>query len=203
MELNDVFKANNYAGRKKVLDRFPLSKEDKDNVNKSIEKLANTNGGCSDGAFTYKSRKVVWEINKITEDIGYILEWLVVVPFYSVGAWDSYDNQLTKACGIAASSTIAEALINSYNEKYYSIYLEECEGNFNVKIPNLQIEIETNGSFIDLYIKILLSQFPELTIPSHEEIISALAQKGIVQYSYEDYMNLRVNQSYGCLTLKN
>ena len=45
MELNDVFKANNYAGRKKVLDRFPLSKEDKDNVNKSIEKLSNTNGG--------------------------------------------------------------------------------------------------------------------------------------------------------------
>ena len=45
MELNDVFKANNYAGRKKVLDRFPLSKEDKDNVNKSIEKLSNSNGG--------------------------------------------------------------------------------------------------------------------------------------------------------------
>ena len=45
MELNDVFKANNYAGRKKVLDRFPLSKEDKDNVNKSIERLSSSSGG--------------------------------------------------------------------------------------------------------------------------------------------------------------
>ena len=115
MELNDVFKANNYAGRKKVLDRFPLSKEDKDNVNKSIEKLSNSNGGGSDGAFTYKSRKVVWRIDEITEDIRHILEYLVVTPFYSVGAWDSYDNRLTKAYGIAASSTITEALINSYN----------------------------------------------------------------------------------------
>ena len=160
-------------------------------------------GGGSDGAFTYKSRKVVWKIEKITENIGYMLERLVVAPFYSVGAWDSYDNQLTKACGIAASSIIAEALINSYNEKYYSIYLEECEGNFNVKIPNLQIEIETNGSFIDLYIKIILSQNPEFEIPSNEDIINGLAQAGIVQYSYEDYMNLRLNQEYGCLTLKN
>ena len=160
-------------------------------------------GGGADGAFTYKSRKVVWKIEKITENIRYILEWLVGAPFYSVGVWDNYDNQLTKACGIAANSAIANAVIDSYNEKYYSIYLEECEGNFNVKIPTFQIEIETNGSFIDLYIKISLSLNPELTIPSHEEIISGLAQIGIVQYSYEDYMNLRINQSYGCLTLKN
>lgn len=44
MKFNDVFKANNYAGRKKILDRFPLSKEDKDDVNKSIEKLNNSSG---------------------------------------------------------------------------------------------------------------------------------------------------------------
>ena len=45
MEFNDVFKSNNNAGRKKVLDRFPLSKKDKANVNKSIEELSKSNEG--------------------------------------------------------------------------------------------------------------------------------------------------------------
>lgn len=167
------------------------------------EGSSNSSGGGNDGAFTYKSRKVVWKIDEITEVNEYFLTMIQSLPFYSAGAYDSYDQVLDKAYGTIASGTIVTVAVNAFNGKIISLYLEECEGNFRVKLPFLPTEIETNGSFIDLVIKATLAQNPELTIPSHEEIISALAQKGIVQYSYEDYMNLRVNQSYGCLTLKN
>lgn len=57
MKFNDVFKANNHAGRKKILDRFPLSKEDKANVNKSIEELSQSNGDNKSNLVYYKNNR--------------------------------------------------------------------------------------------------------------------------------------------------
>lgn len=40
--LNDIFKTNNRKAQRAILDKFDISKEDK---NKTLNSLANTNGG--------------------------------------------------------------------------------------------------------------------------------------------------------------
>ena len=197
MELNDVFKANNYAGRKKVLDRFPLSKEDKDNVNKSIEKLSNTNGGGNDGAFTYKSRKVVWDVDNNNEQLVAILPIIMFLPFYCVSTPSDY--KIIKYYGITANTFLGMQISNIQLGGNGSIaYIEECECNCIINTPFGNINC--NGSLIDYFKK-----FGELTEPdsnpSDEEIIHLLSSIGITQTSYDDYINAGVQNEYGCLTL--
>lgn len=199
MELNDVFKANNYAGRKKVLDRFPLSKEDKDNVNKSIEKLSNSNGGGSDGAFTYKSRKVVWTVDEDNEARGSILPMLMFLPLYCVSTPGDY--KIIKYYGLSANTALGIQIGNIQLGGNGSIsYIEECECNCIVNTPFGTINC--NGSLIDF-----LKELNKISRPNDnvtdEEIIDSLSSVGINQTSYETYINGGVENEYGCLTLKN
>lgn len=190
MELNDVFKANNYAGRKKVLDRFPLSKKDKDNVNKSIEKLNNSNGGGNDGAFNYKSRKVVWSIidkEKFFNNNNnpYIPEHICFIfPIYSVVVKDTDNGAVNKYYGYMASANIYNHLrANTAYEKILAF--EEAEGFLKINLPDMIIS--TNNGLIGMIMAFAEAEGESV---SEEEIITMLKDNfGLEKLSYEEYAN--------------
>ena len=183
MKFNDVFKANNYAGRKKVLDRFPLSKEDKDNVNKSIEKLSNSNGGGNDGAFTYKSRKVVWKIVDMEKFEG-LKELLNYIPIYSAVCFQLETGAIYyKYYGPVAYANLID-YVAVKNDYYSAEYIEESEG-FGVYNG-----IDTNEGLLGIIKFIIESQGHNY---DYDTAIAGLKVNfGIEPYPYEDYIKLDI-----------
>lgn len=69
--LNNIFKTNNRQAQRKILDKFDISKEDK---NKTLNELADANGGGNGGSVSkYAPRyfKIDWDV--ASKDWEYIL----------------------------------------------------------------------------------------------------------------------------------
>ena len=56
-KLSDIFKTDNIKQKRKILSNFPITREDRNKT--LVSSMNKSNGGGADGAFTYKSRKVV------------------------------------------------------------------------------------------------------------------------------------------------
>lgn len=63
-ELNDIFKINNREGRKKVLNKFELTNEDKQLILNNIDNISSS--GNTTGGFTYKPKDVYWEFDIVS-----------------------------------------------------------------------------------------------------------------------------------------
>ncbi len=66
--LNNIFKTNNRQAQRRVLDKFDISKEDK---NKTLNELNNSNGGGSVSKYAPRYFKIDWD--KATDGWKYIL----------------------------------------------------------------------------------------------------------------------------------
>lgn len=192
MKFNDVFKANNYAGRKKILDRFPLSKEDKDDVNKSIEKLSNSSeGGGADGAFTYKSRKVVWKVVdsiKIENASVLLSIYAMYFPIYSfIERYYDANTKHEKHYGYKASIQIVSVLKDNITGVGL---IEESEGYGIYRVDTA--ELDTNKGIIGI---VQYLNFVESGISMNEDEAKIFIKDtfGIEQISYEEYINFKVN----------
>ena len=156
------------------------------------EGSSNSSGGGSDGAFTYKSRKVVWKVDAnadASDGLMSLLQTIRFLPIYCA-ALDS-GRSVNKYYGIAANSNLNYATL---------MYIEECEINCKIKIDDY--ELNCNGSLIDFLKQIFMITNPETSI-TDEEIIQTLSSSGLSQIPYEEYINVDVLDEVGCLTLKN
>lgn len=105
--LNNIFKTNNRQAQRKVLDKFDISREDK---NKTLNKLADANGGGgSVSKYAPRYFKIDWD--KASED------WKMVLTLHS-----SFDN-LTLIISSSQKLTFSgkEIIVNyPMTEEYYS-----------------------------------------------------------------------------------
>ena len=62
--LNNIFKTNNRQAQRRVLDKFDISREDK---NKTLNELNNSNGGGSVSKYAPRYFKIDWD--KASEDM--------------------------------------------------------------------------------------------------------------------------------------
>lgn len=155
-------------------------------------------GGGNDGAFTYKSRKVVWAVDNNNEQLVGILPMIMFLPFYCVSTPSDY--KIIKYYGITANAALGIQIGKIQLGGNGSIaYIEECECNCIVSTPFGNINY--NGSLIDFFKKSTESTEPDSN-PSDEEIINLLSSIGLTQTSYDNYINNGVQNEYGCLTLK-
>lgn len=154
----------------------------------------------SDGAFTYKSRKVVWRIDDDNEELESILPMIMYLPLYCVSI--SSDYKIIKYYGLIANAILGEQIGKISVGGNGSIsHIEECECNCIVDTP--AGTINCNGSLIDFFKEINKINNSDDNV-SDEEIIDLLSSVGIKQESYENYINNHgVEKEYGCLTLKN
>lgn len=66
--LNNIFKTNNRQAQRRVLDKFDISKEDK---NKTLNELSNSNGGGSVSKYAPRYFKIDWDV--ASKDWEYVL----------------------------------------------------------------------------------------------------------------------------------
>lgn len=162
------------------------------------EGSSNSSGGGSDGAFTYKSRKVVWKVDNnldTNDDLQSLLSIFQYVPIYCVS------NSVEKYYGNSANGKIGH---NVYTLEYNNCdiaYIEECEVNCKLKINNY--EFDYNGSLIDFVKQTSIVMYPDETNITDDMIIELMNSAGLSQIPYEEYINIDVDAEFGCLTLKN
>lgn len=206
-KLSDIFNADNIKQKRKILSNFPITKEDR---NKTLVGSMNSSGGSSnsEGGFTYKSRKVVWKVNESAEksQLAGLFVILNALPFYCISYKDSDLGHIffNKYYGNAANFLIGAGYVEAFNGLPITLisYIEECEGNFTVKIAGSEKYVTYNGSLVDYVIKGSQVTTPD-SVPTEEEVIQMFASMGITQVPYEEYASIDVNQEYGCLTLTN
>lgn len=202
-KLSDIFNADNIKQKRKILSNFPITREDR---NKTL--VASGGGSSSEGAFTYKSRKVVWKINESAEknQSAELFAVIMHLPFYCISYIDSNlgHTYLNKHYGVAANTLIGIGCAETINDSLITpiTYIEECEGNFTVKLSSSETYFTYNGSLVDYIIKGTQITNPD-SVPTEEEAIQMFANLGITQIPYEEYASIDVKQEFGFLILKN
>ena len=139
-KLNPLFKAQNRAGRRKVLNTLDISARDKNNVLNNMDKTSTNGGGGNEvsSGFRYKSNKVVWEIDwdKVDEygsdNMFTLLQALsCYIPFYCVcineKTYPDWDAKFYY--GFFATAMFNISLYDSVfgNVRYKPLYIEEAE----------------------------------------------------------------------------
>ncbi len=191
--------SDNIEQKRKILSNFPITREDRNKT--LVGSMNSSSGGGADGTFTYKSRKVVWEISQINDTVSIFLAVAANTPLYSVT--NRPTNYPNKYYGISSNSGLLQIVnnIESGNDSL-PLYIEESEGNYNIKSGSL--EFQSNGDLLDGWIKYVLSTTNNNSqMPTREEVIQAFETFGIKQIPYEDYINFNIRTEHGSLTLKN
>lgn len=165
----------------------------------NLENITAGGGSTSDGAFTYKSRKVVWEVDTNNEGLGGLFSMIMYLPFYCICIPNEY--KIDKYYGLSTSTYLGlmTGKLQEGANNAVITYIEECECNVTI---NTQFgNINCNGSLLDFLKEMNKIANPDSNI-SDEEIINLLSSMGLTQTSYEDYIIQDVVKEYGSLTLK-
>lgn len=188
LKLKDIFTLdlNTRGGVKlfnKIANKYNLHKEDR-------KDLMNVEVGSSEGdnGFKYKSNKICWEINPLTDEQTNhaisLLSEMSIAPFYSAIyiAYDGNYSNHVKYYGYQTQFAISRFCANVEPN---ALYLEESSSNI---IFNYNGEIIENLSFSN-FIKVF-EQFGFT-----EDAIYEMA--GIKRITYEEYINRRVDKEIG------
>ena len=186
-ELNKIF-GTNRKGARKILDKFDISKEDKNKVLNNLKSSsgATGEGGGNDGAFTYKSRKVVWKV--VDEDKFFSNDLMsdlisVMFPIYSIVIRNTDNKTVSKNYGYMASAAMVDYITNSdYKEL---LGFEEADG-FSPMVSG-DLFFNTNNGLVGMLIGMAEHSGQSL---SEEEVIAILKNNiGLEKVSYEEYIN--------------
>ena len=151
------------------------------------EGSSNSSGGGSDGAFTYKSRKVVWKIidSEKSSKLIQLLNETVFIPLYSCVCWQ-FDSSTFyyKYYGSFVYSNLIN-YISIKNSYFNAEYIEEAEGY------GVYNEINTNEGLLGVIKFIMESQGINY---DYDSAINGLKDNfGIEPYPYEDYIKLDIH----------
>lgn len=178
-KLSDIFKTNNRQAQRKILDKFDISKEDK---NKTLNELADSNKGGSVSKYAPRYFKIDWD--KASKDWEYIL---------TLGNVDTTVQQSNVVLSIAASyKTIVKKSNYSRITGYPFITTSDAIGFSYIPlfisktfIDNLQIEAKTGfQTFEDMVI--LLSK----VIPQLLGVEVNLSMEGITEITEDEYYKI-------------
>ena len=151
------------------------------------EGSSNSSGGGNDGAFTYKSRKIVWKIVDVEKFEG-LKELLNYIPIYSVVCTEFDSNNIFhKYYGPFAYANLIDYVLVK-NDYYNAEYIEESEG-FGVYNG-----IDTNEGLLGVIKFIMESQ--GLNYDYDTAIAGLKVNMGIEPYPYEDYIKLDIHNDY-------
>lgn len=157
-----------------------------------IENTAGDGGSSGDGAFTYKSRKVVWRVIDSTkfENNGDMFSvFLEILPIYScVKEYDDSGVRYKKYYGhVATMITHLYARESAYvNIKF----IEEAEG-YGINNYMGSIQINTDKGFIGIMESMAAA---EGQIVDEESIKTKMNEMfGLEQIPYDEYINFKVD----------
>lgn len=184
-KLKDIFtlNLNTRGGVKlfnKIANKYNLHKEDR-------KDLMNLEVGSSEDAkgFEYKSSKVCWKIDPLTEEQTYmaisLVSELLVIPLYS-SLLVTYDGNFSDWNKYYANFTHIPLVKYCAKLQSYALYIEE-----NIFIG----QFDFSGTIIE---NPSISKIFE-TLGVTEDMLYEMA--GIKRIPYEEYMNLRVDEEIG------
>lgn len=174
-----------------------LYKEDSSGIvlqerkNNNLENITAGGGSNSDGAFTYKSRKVVWKIIDNEKANSILRIALELLPFYScIKAYYDAGTNYIKYYGYEVSYNLYDCI---ESPAYQDIsFIEETEG-YGIRIYH-EIEIDSNKGLIG--IACAMNDAEGMIIDENEARIILKENFGIEQIPYEEYLNFKVDYDY-------
>lgn len=150
------------------------------------EGSSNSSGGGSDGAFTYKSKKVVYNLSNahLEDEILYEVIGLAgsLIPIYSIYT-DEGDSTSRYAKYYGLIATIKTVSFSRYS---YPIYIEEAEGYGVCNYQGLSINTDEG---IKSIVKLLMEN---QGLSTDDESVKNYMKDtlGLEQISYDEYIKL-------------
>lgn len=172
-KLNPLFKAQNRAGRRKVLNTLDISARDKNNVLNNMDKSSTNGGGGSKYAPRYF--KIDWD--KASEDWKYVLSLTKEI-----------DGSNTIALNIASTYKIS-SVDNICITAYPFVNIEDYTFEFTyipIYVPKISKNIKTGIYSFEDIIQNLPIIFQELGIISNLN----LSMEGITEITEEEYYKI-------------